>query len=52
MDKLNAITYFVTAAKAGTLTSAARSLNISLSTISQQIVALEKELKTPLTELP
>jgi DNA-binding transcriptional LysR family regulator len=48
MDKLNAITYFVTAAKAGTLTSAARSLNISLSTISQQIVALEKELKTPL----
>jgi DNA-binding transcriptional LysR family regulator len=48
MDKLTAINYFVAAAKAGTLTDAARSLRISLSTISQQIVALEKKLKIPL----
>jgi DNA-binding transcriptional LysR family regulator len=50
MDKLTAIEYFLTAAKAGSFTNAARSLHIGLSSIHKQIVALEKELKVNLFE--
>src|SRR5512135_2647600 len=44
MDKLRALHYFVAAAEAGSLTAAARTLQVSVPAVQKLVTSLEREL--------
>ena len=50
MDKLRALQYFIAAAEAGSLSGAARRLEVSVPAVGKMITALERDIGTTLVE--